>query len=123
MGRMSVGEALSVCKEFSQFDQRFEGRGPKRFAKQAEHLAGFPFLRRQRIFNGHAITVMERLIDSSKRADALIDERLELVAHQDNIAALRRDLSELQQQLAEVQRLVAALPAAAPAASAASSAG
>lgn len=113
MERMTVAEALTICKDFSQTNkiERSVRFWP---VKRLEQAAGAPLLRRQRIFNGAVITALQSLAESAKRADALADGRLEDSARADGIAELRRDLVAVQQQLAALDAKIDELRAAPP---------
>lgn len=107
MSRMTVPEALKVCKDFSQFKPRFSGKGPAVRIKKLEHAAGYPIMRRQRIFNDAVVLVLEQVVRSTERADELVTGHLEQTAHHEGIAALRRDLIALQQEVSALRKELA----------------
>ena len=104
---MTVHEALKVCKDFSQFNPRFVGKGPATKIKKIEHAAGYPVMRRQRIFNDAVVLVLEKVVKQGERAEELIAGHVEQTAHHEGIAALRRDLVALQQEVAALRKELA----------------
>jgi uncharacterized small protein (DUF1192 family) len=108
MNRAALQEALKVCREFSQVDRRFPPGTRLVRVKQLEHVATQPVLRRQRIFNGAVVTVLDSVVKSAENANQAIADQADQASHHEAVAELRRDLVALQQ---EVARLTARLEA------------
>ena len=108
MNRTRIDEALKVAREFSGFAPVF-GAGRRAQAKRVEHSVGSPFLRRQRIFNNAVVQVLDQVVEDTDRGQTTTGSQE--CAHHEGIAALRRDLVALQQEIASLR---AQLPAQQP---------
>lgn len=106
MTRLALQEALKTAREFSQVNRRFPPGTRMVRVKQLEHLATQPVLRRQRIFNGAVVTVLDKVVRSTEETGELLSGHAAQVAHSEAVAELRRDLVALQQEVARLTALV-----------------
>lgn len=106
MSRAALQEALKTAREFSQVNRRFPPGTRMVRVKQLEHVATQPVLRRQRIFNGAVVTVLDKVVRSTEEANDLLAGHVEFTAHHEAVAELRRDVVALQQEVARLTALV-----------------
>lgn len=106
MSRLALQEALRNARDFSQVSRAFPPGTRHVRIKQLEHVATQPVLRRQRIFNGAVVAVLDKVVRSTEEANDLLAGHVEYTAHHEAVAELRRDLVALQQEVARLTALL-----------------
>lgn len=106
MSRAALHEALRTAREFSQARGTLPAGGRFGRIKRLEHVATQPVLRRQRIFNGAVVSVLDKVARSTEEAGDLLSGHVEFTAHHEAVAELRRDLVALQQEVAHLTAIV-----------------
>ena len=103
MRRMSLTEAIEIANAYQQHGETFPPKTRLRAVKRIEQALGAPVLRKQKKFNHAVVDALEALrVGMEHRSDG--GQRAAYASHHEGIAALRRDMVMLQQELADTKR-------------------
>jgi O-antigen chain-terminating methyltransferase len=104
MKRMSLTEAIEIANAYQQYGETYPKKSRRRAIKRLEHVVGSPMLRKQKLFNHAVVDALDALrLGMEGRGDGGA-ARTAFASHHEGIAALRRDMVALQQELADTKR-------------------
>lgn len=106
MSRMSLNEALVVARSWEQDGKVMPPTARFKAIKKLERTVTWPWLRRQHRVNAAVIDALEGLRVGLDQSGAAGATRQQFVDHHEGIAALRRDMVLLQQELRDAERRV-----------------
>lgn len=107
MSRMSLNEALVVARSWEQDGKVMPATARLKPVKRLERALTWPWLRRQHRYNAAVVDALEGLrVGLDQSAGSSGAGRQQFVDHHEGIAALRRDMVLLQQQLGDAERRV-----------------
>lgn len=108
MSRMDLNEALVVARSWEQAGKVMPATARLKLIKRLERALTWPWLRRQHRVNAAVVDALEGLRLGLDQAGTSphTSGRAEFIAHHEGIAALRRDMVILQQELRVAERRV-----------------
>lgn len=101
---MSLTQAIEIARGYQQYGESFPKETKLRAVKRLEHALGFPFLRRQQHYNVAVVDALEGLRDGIENRAETSSVRAEYASHHEGIAALRRDMVAIQQEVADLHK-------------------